>query len=167
MKCEKQNKVLFEIVSLPLSCFMQKNNFISIALLFAFTLAILHNVIPHQHYDDISEVVHHHHDGEHHHHDNESNQDDNESNQDDNDEEPVSFFSHLCHLATTDKLSFVLNSNSELKKNNSNDNYFTKIDFQFKEFQVRTAKEIPKSVASTNYHFRQTQSLRGPPSFFL
>ena len=138
---------------------MQTKAYISIVLLFAFSLAMIHNIVPHTHIDEVSETVHHH-DGTHEHHSHDKKYD--ENNEDD--DSPFNFFEHYSHLATTIELSFVFSSNIELNPS-TNLTYCEATKIDFNQVILSAYKAPPKLFGWINSEqFDSTYSLRGPPS---
>lgn len=137
---------------------MSKKVFISSVLLFAYSLVQVHNIIPHFHYNEVSEFTHnhdHHHD---HHYDKQ------ESKQDNENDDPIGFFSHLTHLATTKELSYELSTSLNFNKIQSIEHFITKECLVLKELiiLIRPGPTI-EFVLKVKQIIFSTHILRGPP----
>lgn len=132
---------------------MKKNNYISLVLLFVFSFMLVHNVIPHHHHDDISEINNHEH--EHHH-------DKKEKDHDHENDEPIGSFSHPTHIASSTEFIYS-NYHSSQKTQNVNKVARTS-NFILKQIIVSIKQDPPDyfSVVTIN-HLHSTPSLRGPP----
>ena len=146
---------------------MVKKSFISTILLFAFSFMLIHNIIPHHHYNEASEISnHHHHDDiagannhEHHHRDTK------EKAPHDKSDEPVSFFTHITHLLISNEVVF--NNIHKLQKTQNVKQFvlntylapkFTGVNLDIKRKPPNYRNVIPILP------FLYTNFLRGPPA---
>jgi len=136
---------------------MSKKTFISTILLFAISLVLVHNIIPHHHHDKVSDISHH----EHHY----DKQDHNHQGEND---EPIGFFSHTTHLITTTELSFTFSNNNDFQKAQTLKQYIKNTDIVFRQ------PITPKKPEPTQYiffaakqSFKSAFSLRGPPALSM
>ena len=133
---------------------MKKNNYISLILLFVFSLVLLHNVIPHHHHDEISEINNH----EHHHHDKKEKDHHNEN------DEPVGLFSHPTHILASTEFTF--SSNNSFQKTQNDNQYFLITDFVIKPTRITIKRKPPNYISVIPLRFSYSiNSLRGPPAF--
>ena len=134
---------------------MSKKTFISTILLFAFSLVLVHNFIPHHHHDPghSGDISHHEH-----HHDKQDQDHQSENN------EPIGFFSHLTHLITTTEFSFTFSNNHNFQKTQTLKQYIKKTDFVFRQLKIPIKPEPPHYILiASKQSFYSTHSLRGPP----
>jgi len=157
---------------------MNKQYFILIILLLAFSLGLAHNIIPHHHHDEVSEAKPHKHDHEHHHgtksqehyHDGVSEtKSNNRHDEHHHHDEPLGFFSHISHIIATNEFSFI-----------SDEYDFQKVEVSTQPFEgvafISRKREIQTKSASESAHYvviavRQSVYpslfLRGPPTLFV
>jgi len=136
---------------------MSKKTFISTILLFAFSFVLVHNIIPHHHHDEVSDISHHGH-----HHDKQD-----QNDQDENDE-PIGFFSHFPHLINTNEFSYTLSSNHNLQKTQTPKQFIKIADFVFRQLKIPIKPELPHYIfIAVKQSFYSSYSLRGPPVLFV
>lgn len=126
---------------------MSKKAFISIILLFTFSFVLVHNMIPHHHHDEVSEIGHHHH------HDKQDHQD--------TDDGLFDLFSHFSHCTTAE---FSSTHFYDFQKTQIAKQLIKSAGFVFRQL------EIPLKPAPYHYtslvvmrSYYSTQFLRGPP----
>ncbi len=142
---------------------MKKNRYISIILLIVFSFILLHNVVPHNHHAEISELNnhnHHHHGHDHNHHHDNSNKEDHHNDTD----QSHGLFSHPEHIFTTTEILFISNNCSQ-----KNQNLYHLIpikNFLLKQINTSKKREPPnfRDVIPLFYYY-STYSYRGPPIF--
>lgn len=132
---------------------MKKNNYISLVLLFIFSFVLVHNIIPHHHHDEISDISHHEH-----HYDKQD-----QDHQDENDE-PIGLFSHFTHLITTTEFLFTFSNNHDFQKIQTLKQYIKNADFVFRQLKIPIKPESTHCIfIAAKQSFYTTHFLRGPP----
>ena len=128
---------------------MSKKAFISIILLFTFSFVLVHNMIPHHHHDEVSEIGHNHH------HDKQDHQD--------TDDGLFDLFSHFSHCTTAE---FSSTHFYNFQKTQILKQFIENSDFVFRQLKI-PLKPVPYHyifiVPTQSYH--SSYSLRGPPAF--
>ncbi len=143
---------------------MKKNNYISLLLLFVFSLLLVHNIIPHHHFDEISEINNHslsafgtEHKNHHHH-------DKKEQNHHNENDEPIGLFSHPTHILVSTE--FVFSWDNPFQKIQNDNPYFLNSDLVIKTKTIPIKRKPPNFVSAIPLQlFGPTLSLRGPPTF--
>jgi len=131
---------------------MSKKNFISTILLFTFSFVLVHNIIPHHHHDEVSEIHHgHHHDKQDH--------------QDEEDDGLFNLFSHFSHCTTTEFSSTHFYS---FQKTQIAKQLIKSVDFVFRKFKIPIKSALPYCIfISSIQSIYSTHFLRGPPVLSL
>ena len=133
---------------------MTKKANISIILSFVFSFVLVHNIIPHHHHDEISEIYNH----EHKHHHDKKGQDHHGN------DEPIGLFSHPTHiLAPTE---FIVSSDESIQKNQYVKQFFLISDLVIEPIAIPILRKPPKYISAIPLQlFRSPCSRRGPPVF--
>ncbi|MCF6223467.1 MAG: hypothetical protein L3J34_07030 [Flavobacteriaceae bacterium] len=121
----------------------------------------MHNVIPHDHHDDITEINHHspsHKNGKHHHH-----HDNKEKDHHDENDEPIDLFSHSTYIFAFTE--FVFSTDNSMQKTCSVNPFFQITDLVFKPTVVSIKQKPPNYIYVVPLQlFYSTHTLRGPPA---
>jgi hypothetical protein len=149
---------------------MLKQYFISLTLLFAFSLGLAHDIIPHHHHDEVEDMEHHHHDEEAPAHNHSDHSDHSENSGHHKHDEPLGYFSHISHHITFDEFESSTTQKTSVKveidKNLDTDLFITQIALFDNPL---SSLELPLG----NYHsifprnkqfFYAHHFLRGPPA---
>ena len=141
---------------------MKKNNYIALVLLFVFSFILVHNIIPHHHHDEVSEINHHslsHKSEKHHHH-----HDNKEKNHHNENDEPIALFSHSTHILAFTEIVF--SNDNSMQKTYSFNPIFQITDLVIKPTVVSIKRKPPNYIYVIPIQlFYSTHSLRGPPAF--
>ena len=138
---------------------MTKKTNISLVLLLVFSFMLVHNIIPHQHYDEISDIDHHEHDY-HHEHDHDKQDHDSEN------KEPIGLFTHPNHIVASDEFS--LEWNQGFHKTQSVKEFSPLPNLILTQITIPKKWEPPNYIYGDPLHFFYfSNSLRGPPVFFI
>lgn len=140
---------------------MKKDNYIATILLFVFSFVFVHNIIPHHHHDNISEVTKHEHEHQHeHHHDKKEQDHPNEK------DEPIHSLSHPTHiLASTE---FIFSSANNFQKIQDNNPFLRITKLVTRNKTVSVKRKPPNYIFAVPLQlFDSTLSLRGPPIFTI
>ena len=143
---------------------MNKNSFISIFLLLAFTFLLAHNFIPHHHHVDIVETDHrsHEHGHAHHHHSDSSDHKKNQEKKSHEDKEHESHFSYTDLVFTHSDLTNIFSKRKDLKISHPTSLLENQSAFSFQQVSI---KEKPPLIIYEDLSELYSYSLshRGPP----
>ncbi len=116
---------------------------------------LVHDIIPHHHHDEISEISDH----EHRHHHDKKEQDHHNEN-----DEPIGLFSHPTHIS--DLTEFIISSDNNFQKTQDENKYFLITDLVNKPTTILIKWKPPNYISAVPLQlFGSTPSLRGPPAF--
>lgn len=132
---------------------MFTRNFISTILLFTFSFVLVHNIIPHHHHDEVSDICYY-----------EYNHDKHDQDHQGENDEPIGFFSHLTHLISTTEFSFTCGNNHNFQKTQTLKHYIKNTDFVFRQLKILVKSEHTHYIfIAVKQFFYSTLFLRGPP----
>lgn len=116
---------------------------------------LVHNIIPHHHYDEISDIDHHEHD----HH-----QDKQEHDQPNDNDEPIGLFAHPIHIVVSNE--FTLEFNPGFYKTQNVKEFSPLPDLILKQINLPIKWKPPNYIYGDPIQsFYFSNSLRGPPVF--